>query len=117
MVFGGVTQHGDQLLLGGGLAGNPGVDIEGGGGEPGQLATLTATDPDAALITHGSIADAGVVVAGSLSVTKAHCHGEVAVGQLGAAYRGGAGGEQAADPEISFGVAGAGGLPVLAATQ
>ncbi len=83
--------------------------MKGGGREPGQIATLPATDPDAALITHGGIADAGVVVTGGLLVTKAHCHGEITVGQLDAANRGGAGGEQATDPEISFRVAGTGG--------
>ena len=69
---------------------------------------LTAPDPQAALIPHGVIADAGVVVTGGLLVAEAHRHGEVGVGHLGVAYRTGAGGEQAANPEVPFGVAGAG---------
>ncbi len=108
VAFGGVAQHGGQLLLGWRLAGQIGLQIEGGGGDGGEVAAGSA-DAAAALIPHHCIADPAVVVTGGLLVAKADRHGQVGVGHAGVANRARAGGEQAADTKIPFRITRGGG--------
>lgn len=108
VALGGVAQHVGQLLFGGRLAGQIGLQIEGGGGDGGEV-TAGSADAAAALIPHHGIADPAVVVTDGLLVAKTDRHGQVGVGHAGVANRARAGGEQAADAKITFRVTRGGG--------